>query len=57
VNNNWLINPCVGCLKLANLASICEIKYDLIEELDVEFVNKVECEEFIAVHNIFYRTM
>lgn len=57
MNNNWLINPCVGCLKLANLASICEIKYDLIEELDVEFVNKVECEEFIAVHNIFYRTM
>jgi hypothetical protein len=55
--NKWLTNPCVGCWKLANLASICEIKYDLIEELDVEFVNKVEREEFIDVHNAFYRTI
>jgi hypothetical protein len=26
----------------------------LIEELYVEFVNEVECEEFLNVHNTFY---
>ncbi len=55
VNNNWSTNLCVGCSKLVNLAFICEIKYDLIKELNVEFVNKVERDEFIDVNNTFYK--
>jgi hypothetical protein len=54
MNKNWLVDPYIGCLKLANIAFVCEIKYNLIEELYVEFVNEVEPEEFLNVHNTFY---
>jgi hypothetical protein len=54
MNKNWLVDPHIGCLKLANLAFVCEAKSNLIEELYVEFVNEVECEEFLNVHNTFY---
>ncbi len=54
MNKNWLVDPHIGCLKLANSAFVCEAKFNLIEELYVEFVNEVECEEFQNVHNTFY---
>jgi hypothetical protein len=54
MNKNWLVDLNIGCLKLANITFICEIKYNLIEELYVEFVNEVEHEEFLNVHNTFY---
>jgi hypothetical protein len=40
VNKNWPSNPHVGC----PLASTCEVVSNIIEELDVEFEHKVECE-------------
>jgi hypothetical protein len=46
VHKNWPSDPHVGCLKLPNLAVICEAKLDLIDELDVKFVDEVECEEY-----------
>jgi len=54
VNKNWLGDPRIGCLKLANLAFVCETKSNLIKELYFEFVNDVEREEFLNVHNTFY---
>lgn len=39
VNKNWPNDLCVGCLKLTNLASICEVEFNLTKELDTEFVD------------------
>jgi hypothetical protein len=36
----------VGCLKPFDLAVVYEAKSDLIDELDAEFVDEVECEEY-----------
>jgi len=46
VHKNWPFNLRVGCLKPSNLAIICETKSDLTKELDVEFVDEVEHEEY-----------
>jgi hypothetical protein len=54
MNKNWLVDLHIGCLKLANLAFVCEAKSNLIEQLYVEFANEVEHEEFLNVHNTFY---
>jgi hypothetical protein len=54
MNKNWLVDSNIGCLKLANITFVCEIKSNLIEELYLEFVNEVECEEFLNVDNTFY---
>ncbi len=51
MNKNWLNDHHIGCLKLANLTFVCEAKFNLIEELYVEFVNEIECEEFLNVYN------
>ncbi len=44
VHKNWPSNPHVGCLKPSNLATICEAEFDLTNELDVEFMDEMECE-------------
>jgi hypothetical protein len=36
----------IHCLKFFYFTFVCEAKLDLIEELDVEFTNEVQCEEF-----------
>ncbi len=47
VNKNWSFDLHVGCLKLFDLATICEAKSNLTNELDVEFVDEVEHEEYV----------
>ncbi len=47
VQKNWSSNPCVGCLKPYDLATSYEIKSDLKNELDVEFVDEVEHEKYV----------
>jgi hypothetical protein len=54
MNKNWLVDPHIGCLKLANFSFVSKAKFNLIEELYVEFVTEVEREEFLNVHNTFY---
>jgi hypothetical protein len=54
MNKNWLVDPHIGCLKLANFSFVSKAKFNLIEELYVEFVTEVEHEEFLNVHNTFY---
>jgi hypothetical protein len=46
VHKNWPFDLHVGCLKPSDLATICEAKSDLTKELDVEFVDEVEHEEY-----------
>ncbi len=46
VHKNWPFNPHVGCLKPSNLVIVCETQFDLIDELDVKFMDEVECEEY-----------
>jgi hypothetical protein len=46
VHKNWSSNPCVGYLKPYDFVIFYEIKFDLINELDVKFVDEVECEEY-----------
>ncbi len=46
VHKNWPFNPCAGCLKPSNLAIVCEVEFDLTNELDVEFVDEMEHEEY-----------
>jgi hypothetical protein len=42
VHENWPFDPHVGCLKPSNLAIVCEIKFDLTNELDVEWMVEME---------------
>jgi hypothetical protein len=46
VNKNWSSDLHVGCLKLFDLATICEVKSDLTNKLDVEFVDEMEHEKY-----------
>jgi hypothetical protein len=46
VNKNWPNDLHVGCLKLTNFASICEVEFNLTKELNTEFVDVVECDFF-----------
>ncbi len=57
VNKNWPTYLCVHCLNHVDLVSACEAKFDLINGLEVEFENKVECEEFPIVGDINYLSM
>jgi len=52
MNKNWPFESRIGYLKPTNLASLCEAKLDLKEELEVEFQNKVE-HKFLDLHNRF----
>jgi hypothetical protein len=44
-------------LNHVDLVSACEAKFELINDLEVEIENKVECEEFPKVANINYLSM
>ncbi len=57
VNKNWPTYLSVHFLNHVDLVSACEAKFDLINDLEVEFENKVECEEFPKVANINYLSM
>jgi hypothetical protein len=46
VDNNWLSNTWVKCPKFYELASTCETKLDLMEELNAKFEHKVKCDKF-----------
>lgn len=46
VNKNWPHYSCVKCPKFFDFTFVCEAELDLIGELDVEFTNEVQCEEF-----------
>jgi hypothetical protein len=48
VRKNWPFDFHVGCLKSFDLATICEAEYDSTNELDVEFVDEVEHEEYAS---------
>jgi hypothetical protein len=45
-DKNWPFDPCVECPKVLNFAFACEVKLNMMKELDVEFENEVEHEEF-----------
>jgi len=47
VHKNWPSNPHIGCLKPFDLTIICEVEYDLTNELDVKFVDEMEREEYV----------
>jgi hypothetical protein len=51
VNKNCPNDLRVGCLKLTNLASICELEFNLTKELDTEFVDVIKCELFSNIHD------
>jgi hypothetical protein len=46
VHPYWPIDPRVGCFKPFNLVSACKTKSNLLKELDVEFEDEIEQEEF-----------
>jgi hypothetical protein len=46
VHKNWPSNPHVDYLKPSDLTIICVAKFDLTNELDVEFVDVMEREEY-----------
>ncbi len=46
VHKNWPSNPHIGCLKPFDLTIICEVKSNLTNELNAEFVDEVEREEY-----------
>lgn len=46
VSKNWPSNPHVRCPPKNYFASTCEVVSNIIEELDVEFEHKVECNFF-----------
>lgn len=45
VNKNWSFDPHVGCLKLSNIAVVCDAKSNLIDELEAKFMDEVEGKE------------
>ncbi len=47
VNKNQSFDLHVGCLKLFDLATICEAESNLTNELDVEFMDEVKHEEYV----------
>ncbi len=49
VNKNWPYDPRVGCFNFFDFAYVCEAQLDLIKDLDVEFTNEVQREEFLEV--------
>ncbi len=52
MDKSWPFDHHVDCLKHPNLAFICEEKSNLIEELNVEFMNElVKCKEFSNVYD------
>jgi hypothetical protein len=57
VNKNWPTYLFVHFLNHVDLVSACEAKFDLINDLEVEFENKAECEEFPKVADINYLLM
>jgi hypothetical protein len=46
VNKNCPLDPCITCYKHFNLASACEVKFDLTKELEAKFDDGMEHEEF-----------
>jgi hypothetical protein len=50
VDKSWPTYLCIGCLKHIYLASACETKSDLTNELE----DKTECEEFPKVGDMNY---
>jgi hypothetical protein len=54
VNKNCPNDLRVGCLKLTNLASICELEFNLTKELDTEFVDVIKCELFSNIHDTLW---
>ncbi len=48
VNKNWPFNPSIGCLEPSNLTKkLCDIKSNFMEQVDVKFVDKMECENVL----------
>ncbi len=43
----------IDYLKYINLASMCEAKLNLAMELNSEFENWMESEEFLDLHDVF----
>jgi hypothetical protein len=54
VTKNWRIDSCIGCLKHLDLINTCEAKSNLINQLEVEFEDGMECEEFPKVGDMIY---
>ncbi len=46
VNKNWLFDPRVGCLKLFDIAVVCDAKSNLTDELEAKFMDEVEGKEY-----------
>jgi hypothetical protein len=55
VNKTWSTNFHIGCLlKHEDLASACEAKSNLTDELEVKFENGMELEKFSKVSDTDY---
>jgi hypothetical protein len=55
VNKTWSTNLHIGyLLKHEDLASACETKYNLTDELEVKFENGMELEKFSKVGDMDY---
>ncbi len=46
MNKNCPLDSCINCYNHFNLANACEVKFDLIKELEAKFDDGVEHEEF-----------
>jgi hypothetical protein len=53
VHKNWPLNPWTSCLKPIDFASKCEVEYNLIAKLEIEFQDEVDHEDFLNLNFTF----
>jgi hypothetical protein len=53
INRNWPSNPWIGCLKLSNIASTCELEFDLMVKREAKFEKQVDDENSLDLHDSF----
>jgi hypothetical protein len=52
-NKNWLANPHIGCVKPLDFTNGFEVKFILVEELDVEFEDEVMHKKILEIVKSF----
>ncbi len=53
VHKNWPFDSWIGCLKHIDVAFACEVEFDLMVELEVEFEDQVNNENSLDLHCAF----
>jgi hypothetical protein len=53
VHKNWLFDPWISCLKPINVAFACEVKSNLMVELEAKFEDQVNNEDSFKLHDSF----